>query len=117
MPSPRSSMWRCSCATASHGLHQAAVMAPDAARRNLVGDVTDREAEVVAPLTFLAATEIDPFGVARQHATMAALIHFGIVGKQQARRADRAHGLLAQATVHVGRALELQRRDVLHAVV
>src|SRR3954447_1179396 len=105
-------MWHCSRATTSHRLHQTAIMAPDAARRNLVGDVTDLEAEFVVSLALFAAREENPFRIARQHAAMAALVHFGIIGQQQSSGSNRSHGLLAQAPVHIRRSLELQSRDM-----
>ena len=92
-------------------------MAPDTARRHLVGDVTDRESVRVASLSVLAATEIYPFGATSQHTAMAAFVHFGIVREQESCRPNRAHGLLKQPPVNVRHALKLQRSDVLHSVI
>ena len=57
---------------------------------------------LVAPLPMLAAAEKYPFRIAAEHAAMAALVHFGIIGEQKARRADRPHGLLAQPRFRSG---------------
>src|SRR4029453_16222939 len=92
-------------------------MPPDAARWHLVGDMADLETGFVDALALLAASEENPFRIARQHAAMAALIHLGIVGQQEAGRPDRAHRLLAEAAIEIRCALELQRGNMLHAVV
>src|SRR6187549_2133631 len=99
MPLRLISTWGRFRATASHRLHQAAIVSPDAARRDFVGDMADLEAEFVLALALLATAEKNPFGIARQHAAMAALVHFGIIRQQQAGRADRSHGLLTQTPV------------------
>src|SRR3546814_6862346 len=63
------------------------------------------------------ARQDQPFGIADAGAAMIALVHFRIVREQQARGSDRSHGLLAQATIDVRRALELHRGHMLDGLV
>ena len=86
------------------------------------GGISSVTSPIVKPCSSLAlavhaAAEDEPLGIARLHAALVALVHLGVVGEQQAGRADRADRLLEHPPVHVRRALELHRGDVLHGVV
>ena len=88
-------------------------MAPNATLGSFVGGMGDPEAVLVQPLAMQSARQHQPFGLPDFRTAMVALVHFSVIGQQKARRADRAHGLLAQAAVYVLAALELQSRDML----
>ncbi len=75
--------------------------------------MADGEAEPRRAL-LAALRPVDPFGITRLHAAMAALIHLRIIGKQQAVGPTEPMVCCRKPAIEVRRALELQRRDMLH---